>query len=193
MSRTSRLERKDEGFTLVELLVYIFLAVIVLTIVGSILINSLRAESQVRDAAQSNSTAQLVAESLGKGVRNASAIQVTTLSADSVLLRTRSIDASATGAWFCHAWLWSNGELRTTRSAAAIPTPDTAAAAGWLLLATDVEPAGSAPVFALGAGERQLDVSLTVGVGEGVPVLLDSVMVAQQPIPTTGKVTAPCF
>ncbi len=193
MSLTTRIERRSEGFTLVELLVYMFLAVIVLTIVGSILINSLRAESQVRDAAQSNSAAQLVAESLGRGVRNASAIQVTTPTADSVLLRTRSIDASATGSWFCHAWLWSNGELRTTRSASAIPTPDSATAANWLLLATDVEPAGSAPVFALGAGDRSLDVALTVGVGDGVPVLLDSVMVAQQPIPATGKVTSPCF
>lgn len=193
MSLTTRIKRKSEGFTLVELLVYIFLAIIVLTIVGSILINSLRAESQVRDAAQSNSAAQLIAESLGRGVRNASAIQVTTPTADSVLLRTRSIDASATGTWFCHAWLWSNGELRTTRSASAIPTPDSATSATWLLLATDVEPAGSAPVFALGAGDRSLDVALTVGVGEGVPVLLDSVMVAQQPIPATGKVTSPCF
>lgn len=193
MGLTARIEQKDEGFTLVELLVYIFLAVIVLTIVGSVLINSLRAESQVRDAAQSNSNAQLVAESLGKGIRNASAIEVTAPTADSILLRTRSIDASATGAWFCHAWLWSNGELRTTRSTTAIPTPDATTAAGWLLLATDVEPAGSAPVFALGAGDRSLDVALTVGVGDGVPVLLDSVMVAQQPIPATGKVTAPCF
>lgn len=193
MGLTARVEGRDEGFTLVELLVYMFLAVIVLTIVGSILINSLRAESQVRDAAQSNSTAQLVAESLGKGIRNASAIEVTAPTADSVLVRTRSIDASATGAWFCHAWLWSNGELRTTRSTTAIPTPDATTAAGWLLLATDVEPAGSAPVFALGAGDRSLDVALTVGVGDGVPVLLDSVMVAQQPIPATGKVTAPCF
>lgn len=193
MGLTARVDQKDEGFTLVELLVYIFLAVIVLTIVGSILINSLRAESQVRDAAQSNSTAQLVAESLGKGIRNASAIEVTAPTADSILLRTRSVDASATGAWFCHAWLWSNGELRTTRSSTAIPTPDATTAAGWLLLATDVEPAGSAPVFALGAGDRSLDVALTVGVGDGVPVLLDSVMVAQQPIPATGKVTAPCF
>lgn len=193
MGLTARIEQKDEGFTLVELLVYIFLAVIVLTIVGSVLINSLRAESQVRDAAQSNSNAQLVAESLGKGIRNASAIEVTAPTADSILLRTRSVDASTTGAWFCHAWLWSNGELRTTRSSTAIPTPDATTAAGWLLLATDVEPAGSAPVFALGAGDRSLDVALTVGVGDGVPVLLDSVMVAQQPIPATGKVTAPCF
>ena len=65
----------DRGITLVELLVYMLLAIVVLTIVGSILINSFQAERQVRDAAQSNSTAQLVAESLGRGIRNASAVE----------------------------------------------------------------------------------------------------------------------
>lgn len=186
--------RDDDGITLVELLIYTFLAVIVLTIVGSILINSLRAESQVRDAAQSTSTAQLIAESLGRGVRNASAVELSAPTADSLLLRTRSIDASASGSWYCHAWIWSGGELRTTRSSTAInAAPDSAALAGWTLLATDVEQVGGAPLFSLGADQRSVDVRLTVGVGDGVPVLIDSVMVAQQPIPATGKVTAPCF
>ncbi len=186
--------RDDEGITLVELLIYIFLAVIVLTIVGSILINSFRAESQVRDAAESADSAQLIAESLGRGIRNASAIDISAPATDSLLVRTRSIDASAGGAWYCHAWIWSGDELRTTRSASAISSaPDSATVAGWTLLATDVEQVGGAPLFTLGADERSVDVRLTVGVGIGVPVLIDSVMVAQQPIPATGKVTAPCF
>lgn len=193
MANPTRIAKGDGGFTLVELLVYIFLAVVVLTIVGSVLINSLRAEKQVRDAAQSNSTAQLVAESLGQGIRNASAVEVTVPSAGSILLRTRSIDRSEAGGWFCHAWLFSGGELRTARSAAAIPAPDAATAASWTLLATDVEAVGAAPLLAFGANERSVDVTLTVGVGEGIPVLLDTVMVAQQPIPATGRVTAPCF
>lgn len=186
--------RSDEGITLVELLIYMFLAVIVLTIVGSILINSLRAESQVRDAAQSASTAQLIAESLGRGVRNASAVEISTPAAGSLLLRTRSIDASSSGSWYCHAWIWSSGELRTTRSSTAISAaPGAATIAGWTLLATDVEQVGAAPLFSLGADQRSVDVRLRVGIGDGVPVLIDSVMVAQQPIPATGKVTAPCF
>lgn len=185
--------KNDRGITLVELLVYMFLAVVVLTIVGSILINSFRAERQVRDAAQSNSTAQLVAESLGLGIRNASAVEVSAPSADIVLLRTRSIDGSDAGSWYCQAWLISGGELRTSRSTAAIPVPDAATAATWTLLATDVEQIGTSPILALTSDERSVDVRLTVGVGKGVPVTLDTVMVAQQPIPATGKVTAPCF
>jgi len=183
----------DRGITLVELLVYMLLAIVVLTIVGSILINSFQAERQVRDAAQSNSTAQLVAESLGLGIRNASAVEVSAPTPDAVLLRTRSIDGTEAGNWYCQAWLISDGDLRTTRSTAAIPAPDAATAATWTLLATDVEQIGSSPLLSLGADERSVDVMLTVGVGQGVPVTLDTVMVAQQPIPATGKVTAPCF
>lgn len=183
----------DRGITLVELLVYMLLAIVVLTIVGSILINSFQAERQVRDAAQSNSTAQLVAESLGRGIRNASAVEVSAPTADTLLLRTRSLDGSDAGSWYCQAWLISGGELRTSKSTTAIPAPDAATAATWTLLASDVEQIGASPILALAADERSVDVRLTVGVGEGVPVTLDTVMVAQQPIPATGKVTAPCF
>jgi len=185
--------RDDRGITLVELLIYIMLAIVVLTIVGSILINSFRAQTQVRDGAESASTAQLVAESVGQGVRNASALEVTTPSAGTTMLRTRSIDGSSSGAWYCQAWVWSGGELRTTRSSTAIPPPDPAALSTWTLLASDVAAVGSTPVFSVGTDERSLNVSLTVANGETVPILIDSVMVAQQPIPATGKVTAPCF
>ena len=192
-ARASLTANDDRGITLVELLIYIFLAIVVLTIVGSILINSFQAERQVRDAAESNSTAQVVAESLGLGIRNASAVEVSAPAMGSVLLRTRSIDGSDAGTWFCQAWHISNGELRTIRSTAAIPAPDAAAAATWTLLASGVEQIGTSPFLALGADERSVDVMLAIGVGDGVPVTLDTVMVAQQPIPATGKVTAPCF
>ncbi len=184
---------EDRGITLVELLVYMMLAIVVLTIVSAILINSFRAQSQVQDGAQSASTAQLIAESVGQGVRNASALEVTTPASGTTILRTRSIDGSASGAWYCQAWVYSGGEVRTTRSTSAIPTPDAATLATWTLLARGVEAVGSSPVFAVGADERSLDLSLTVAEGATVPILINSVMVAQQPIPATGKVTAPCF
>ena len=185
--------RDEGGVTLVELLIYMMLAVVVLTIVGAILINSFRTQAQVQDGAQSASTAQLVAESIGQGVRNASALEVTNPSPDSTMLRTRSIDGSASGNWICQAWVWSSGELRTARSSTAIGAPDTATFSTWALLATGVSAVGSTPIFSASADERSLSVTLTVANGETVPILIDSVMVAQQPVPATGKVTAPCF
>jgi len=186
--------RRDDGVSLVELLIYMMLAVVVLTIIASILINSLRAENTVRTAADATSSAQLVAQSLNRGIHNASAIEVSTPAAGITVVRTRSIDSSASGVWRCEAWVVADGELRTTTSSSAIAVPTTAAAAStWLLLAEGVAPIGSAPIFSLASDERSLGLSFTVANGSGVPVTLDTTIVSKQPIPSTGKVTAPCF
>lgn len=186
--------RDDAGITLVELLIYMFLAITVLTIVGGILINALRAENLVRDASQATDTAQLAAQSLNRGVHNASAVELSAPAVGIELVRTRSIDSSATGTWRCEAWVVVDGELRTTTSNAAIAPPLTAAdAASWTLVTEGVQPVGPSPLFALAADERSLSVTFTVQNGDGVPILLDTTIVSRQPIPATGKVTAPCF
>lgn len=186
--------KSDEGISLVELLIYMLLAVVVLTIIASILINSLQAERTVRTAAESTGTAQLVAQSLNRGIHNASAIEVSTPASDVTVIRTRSIDSSAAGVWRCQAWAVADGELRTVSSDIAVPIPTTAAAiSSWLLLADGVEPIGSGPIFSLAADDRSVSVNLTVENGSGVPITLDTTIVSKQPIPSTGKVTAPCF
>lgn len=187
-------ESSEGGFTLVELLVYMLLAVVILTIVGGVLINSLRVEAQVRDASAAADTAQLASQSLGRGIRNASAIEVTQPDSDSVLVRTRSIDSQDTGDWFCNAWyVGADRQLRWTNSPDAITSPTAAEAATWLLLAEGVAPTGGSPIFELEADERSLNVTFTVENGDGVPILLDTTIVSRQPEPSTGKVTAPCF
>lgn len=191
--RTARAE-SDDGVSLVELLIYMLLAVVVLTIIASILINSLQAERTVRTAAESTGTAQLVAQSLSRGIHNASAIEVSTPASDVTVIRTRSLDSSAAGVWRCQAWAVVGGELRTISSDVAVAVPSTAAAiSGWLLLADGVDPIGSGPIFSLAADERSVSVNLTVDNGSGVPITLDTTIVSKQPIPATGKVTAPCF
>lgn len=186
--------RSDAGVSLVELLIYMLLAVVVLTMIAAILINSLRAESTVRASAQATSTAQLVAQSLNRGVHNASALEVSTPAPGITVLRTRSIDSTSAGVWRCQAWAVVNGEFRTTTSDAAIVPPTTAASiANWLLLADETEPIGTDPIFSIAADERSLSVAFTVGSASGVPVTLDTTIVSKQPIPSTGKVTSPCF
>lgn len=186
--------KRDEGVSLVELLIYMLLAVTVLTIIAAILINSLRAESAVRTSAQATDTAQLAAQSLNRGIHNASAIEVTSPASGITLVRTRSIDSSAAGTWRCEAWVFAAGAIRTMTSSAAIAPPTTEVAVeSWFLLADGVEPIAAAPVFALAADERSLSVGFTVANGSGVPITLDTTIVSKQPIPSTGKVTAPCF
>lgn len=188
------LEDRDDGVSLVELLVYMILAVTVLTIISAILINSLRTENTVRTSAEATDTAQLAAQSLNRGVHNASAIEVTTPAVDITVVRTRSIDSSTDGIWQCQAWAVVDGQLRTTSSAAAIPVPTSAAdVASWLLVTEGVASIGANPIFSLAADERSLAVGFTVANGSGVPITLDTTIVSKQPIPSTGKVTAPCF
>ncbi|WP_156376721.1 PilW family protein [Yonghaparkia sp. Root332] len=179
---------------MIELLIYMLLAVIVLTIIAAILINSLRAENTVRTSAEATDTAQLAAQSLNRGIHNASAIEVSAPVADVAVVRTRSLDSSSEGVWQCQAWVVVDGQLRTTRSDAAIPVPTTAAeVASWLLVAEGVAPIGTDPIFSLAADERSLAVGFTVANGSGIPVTLDTTIISKQPIPATGKVTAPCF
>lgn len=186
--------KSDEGVSMVELLVYMLLAVVVVTIVASILINSLRVDSQVRAGAESADTAQLTALSLGQGIRNASAIEILNPTPTSTLLRTRSIDGSETGEWFCNVWHYANGELRWARSAAALPpAPDQATIDSWLLLSDGVELVGAAPIFQLGADLRSVAVSFSVQNEDGAPILLDTTMVSRQPVPSTGVESDPCW
>lgn len=185
---------RDQGFTLVELLVYMLLAVVVLTIVSAILINSLRAENAVRVAAQATDSAQLVAQSLNRGVHNSSAIEVSAPAADAIVVRTRSLDSSSAGVWRCEAWAVFDGDLRTTNSTSTIPAPSLASdVSSWLLLAEGVEPIGADPMFVLDADGRSLAVSVTVANGDGIPITLDTTIVSRQPTPATGRVTSPCF
>ena len=186
--------RSDAGVSLVELLIYMLLAVVVLTMIAAILINSLRAESTVRASAEATSTAQLVAQSLNRGVHNASALEVVDSGSQRHSASHPSIDSSSAGAWKCQAWAVVEGEFRTTTSNTAIVPPSTAAeVADWLLLANEAKTIGANPIFSIAADERSLSVAFTVGSASGVPVTLDTTIVSKQPIPSTGKVTTPCF
>lgn len=184
----------DSGISLVELLVYMFLSVIVLTIVGTILINSLSAESIVRSSAESASTSQVATLSLNRGIHNASAIEVSTPAADIELLRSRSIDSSDDGVWRCEAWAVVDGELRWTTSSTAISPPLTASQVStWTLLVDGVSKIGTDSYFASSAGGRGVDISFTAAGGNGIPISLSTQIVSRQPVPATGIESLPCF
>lgn len=112
------LRRKQSGLTLVELLVYVALFVVVLTIVAGFLMNSLTAERAVRGAADASAQGQLLAQSLQKGVRNATAIRVSQPPespaapklhpAGMQLLTVESMTGSSgSPATRCQAWLYT--------------------------------------------------------------------------------------
>lgn len=158
-----RLKRDDSGLTMVELLVYSLLLAGVMTIIGSLLINTLRTEDTVSGVTDATTAAQLTATSVSTGVRNSSGFLLSTVGSSDQVLVARVTDDD--GVWTCRAWYYSNSEnsIRTLSSATKIlPASWTAASLqGWLLLASGVQPkqgaAATAPIFSFAGSTLKMD------------------------------------
>jgi hypothetical protein len=169
--------RTDEGFTLVELLVYSLLLVVVISIAGGLLVNSLRAESTVRAVTSASTTAQQTADSVESGLRNSSAfeIQAVNSGADQMLVARVVRGSTAAITWKCAAWYFSRslGTVRYTEVApaasgtATIAAPSAAALAGWTLLSDRVTPTSGTTIFS--GSQPTLSIAFTTVGGAGKP------------------------
>lgn len=72
-----RARSDDSGLTLVELIIYMSLAVVVGTIVVSMLIGTLKGQDQVTSITQATTKGRLLAVTIEKAMRNATAFAVT--------------------------------------------------------------------------------------------------------------------
>ena len=197
------LRRDDTGITLIELLVYIMLAAIVGTIVASILINSLRVQVQIQDAAASAQGTYLVADAMGTAVRDSTGLSQTTLADGTLLVRTRSLnpsEASTTTSgpanFVCYAFAFAGSNIRFTTSSTAIADPSPATLQSWPVIADGVEPLNATtPVFEVLTGGTALRLALISQLGAGGPHQLSTVIRSLQgndPV-TGGRATNPCF
>ena len=186
--------KSERGLTLIELLVASALSVLVLMIVGGMIISAITTERTVQQSTAASSVGQLAASSITHGTRAASLLSLTAPAADTQLLRALIVDdvLSTPAVAHCEAWYFGGGEVRTTRSATAIPTPVTAAdVASWTLLADGVTASGANPVFAVTGLE--LELLLQVTTQDGVTVLIDTTAVSRQSgLPPT-EVATLCF
>ena len=189
-----RLHDSDRGFTLIELVVSLALGVLGLVIVGGMLISTMKAQSSVREAAQSSNTGQLVAEALTRDVRAARELSVTPPSAGTCLLRLTVVDNALTTPVSVRyvAWYFGNGEIRSKRSTSAIAVPAFPSnVATWTLYASGVRRADSTPVFSTNG--PQVVLTFTVAGASGAPVLIQTTAASRQPMPTPGPgVSTPC-
>jgi len=201
-------ESSEAGLSLIEVLIYMVLAVVVLIIVGGLLIASLTSERKVRDSTQASNTGQLVARSVGEGVRNARAIKITSPSGGGQLLMVRTASVTTSQTWLCQAWYFGGGILgevrtRTTSPASAIPSLP-ADIATWTLLGTGINPvSGGAVVTALPITDppimnpRSIQLTFDVTAGTGKPVRINTAATSLQPVPVpvpaSGVESSPCF
>jgi len=182
---------RDAGFTLIELLVYISLAGIVLSIVGGMLISSLRAEASVRTASEATTLGQLIARSVQGGMRNASAARLTTNADNTQMLIVRTAGRGASVVWSCQAWFYDpiNGGTfytRTTTPATTIAVPTASTIGSWTLLGRGIATTG-APVFA-GIPTR-ISVDLDIEAGDRAPISITTTATTR----TLATESQPCF
>ena len=190
-------EPRDRGFTLIELLVASSLSIIVLVIAGGILISGLRTQEMARTVTDAATTAQQIVRSVQAGVRNASAVTLTsdaTAGTQLLLARTIGSDPNSTAA-SCEAWYFTpldGGAVYTTRTtpASAITLPSGGPQGVWTILGSGVSPADpiTGNVFSAPSGGR-VELNFEVAAGTHPYVLINTMTYT----PQSTTVSAPCF
>jgi prepilin-type N-terminal cleavage/methylation domain-containing protein len=152
--------RRDEGFSLIELLAASMIFAVIFTVIGSIFVSLIRTQDTVDSVTMSSSTAQLAASSIENGIRNSSEFDLAAVGADQLLV-ARTAGSATTLTWYCTAWYYSAagaGSIRmTTNSGVAIDAPTTDELATWTLLLEGVQPRTGTTIFS--AAGPQLTVS----------------------------------
>ena len=166
--------QRDEGLTLIELIVAAALLGLVFTALGGILISLLVTERTVAGVAQGATAAQLTATSINERIRNSSEFAVTTVGGDELLV-ARVAGTADDLEWTCHAWYYSaadDGQIRSTSGpdGTEISVPTAAALAEWTLLLDGVTPVAGSPVFTP-SGSR-LEVRFDATAGESPPIAI---------------------
>ncbi|MET1051768.1 MAG: hypothetical protein ABWX65_03925 [Mycetocola sp.] len=196
---TPKTEEPEAGMSLVELLIYSTLAIVVLTIVGSVLTAALRAENEVRSLSSTASLGQLVSRSVEEGVRNASGILADVEDANGQLLRARVAVGTAAGEveWECQAWYYSPSTTSfywATDETTAIPAPttlDDLDGSPWILLGDGIHRADGADAF-FGSDGSQVILRFKVSSDAVDLVLIPNTVVKRLPA-SGGTGPATCF
>lgn len=187
----------ESGFTLIEFLISSGLSIIVLVIAGGVMIAGLRTQEIARSVTDAANTAQQIVRSVQAGVKNASAISVTsgaTAGTQLLLVRTISSDPNST-APSCQAWYYTpsnGGAVYTTRTtpATAITVPTAGPQGAWTIIGTGISPADpvTGKVFNAPSGGR-IELKFDVAAGKHPYVLINTMTYNSQ----STAVSSPCF
>ena len=157
------------GFTLVELIIYISLSVLILSLVGGFLLNAVRAERHVTTAAQAANNAHLIAESIKRDVRKATEVRVND---DHNLLIVRTAGMDETFALSCRSWYFDSAThaiYSVNEGAAAEPRTTEP----WIVQGEGISPIDGVPVFS-SFGVSGAPVQLSFIVNGATPVVVST-------------------
>ena len=184
--------RRETGFTLVELVIYISLSVLVVSLVGGFLLNAVRAQRDVVSSSEGANTAQLIAESIKRDVRNATEVRVND---DHNLLIVKTTGMGNTFDSSCRAWYFKGGTADAIYTIDTGETPISMTAPTvlefWSIQGqgiVQINPTGSADkidVFAY----PDPSVELSFAVGGEAPVVVQTAITPRAPSSSEGT----CF
>ena len=189
--RSAHDDNSDEGFTLVELIIYSSLLVLVLAVVGGLFLSGLTATGHVRNLTAATTSGQAVVDSIETNVRNSSDFRVTVPSGTDQFLVARTATRNTTLAWQCVAWYYSaagTGSIRFKESATAISAPNSTDLQTWTLVQQGVTPvSGRTTIFS--PSSQQLAVTFSSPVAGRAPVVISGSATSRAGV--TGNLT--CF
>lgn len=151
-------QRDDEGLTLVELLIYIFISTLFLSLLAALFISGLNAQAKATNRDSATGDAGAVSGSIASSVRNSSAFSVKD-SGKSLIAKV----ATGSIGWECRAWAVADGELRYASSHSPISTANTS---GWAVLAENASTSLTGDAAFKDIGSRSLSIGLRFDVGE---------------------------
>lgn len=153
---------RDEGFTLIELIVASMLMLIVLAGVGALMVVLMTTPNSVTARESAAGSAQTAANSISSGIRNSSDFRLTNPIGNDQLLVARVAQAGNPIVWSCAAWYYDStgNRILYTTSMTLIPSaPTSTDLASWHVLDTSVTPTSGTSIFSSTGAEVDLSFS----------------------------------
>lgn len=172
----------DAGVTLVELIIYMVVGLLLLSLMAGLFANGLSSQAQTTDRDTATGKATVVTDSLQTSIRNATAVNPSSGTGKTIV----ALVATGTSGWECRAWsLTSSGALMYKAAASQFSTSSTT---GWATLATGVTGSLTGGAMFSSTSSTQLSYAFSVTVG-GSAVPIAGGVIAQATIGSGG----PCW
>lgn len=158
--------RREDGFTLTEMIVASAIFSLVILVAGGIFLGQFRAQQQVSAVTSTTTDAQLAGTSIDEGIRNSSGFKLTAVTGGQFLV-ARVAGGGSTLQWTCRAWFYSSTShtIRTKTATPGTPmaAPTAAQLATWTLVVDGVQPRTGTTVFSASGANVTVSFNATTG------------------------------
>jgi len=185
----------DDGFSLVELLIAMFLAAGVLFLISVMVMGIYTVQHSVMDSSHSSSETQTFSELFKSSIRSSTATQLSSTTSGGIkgqLLKVRVLASNdptnVTPGARCQQFLWLGTKVYSASSSSSTNAPTPSNLSKWVVVVADAVPvvAGNG-IFSQNGGVTSVDLVTNPDHGLG------AVVSTSQSAPAITQVSAPCF